>query len=70
MKVTLKETVNESEVGTLPSGFTLQAKKTIVQRDTVPGPNKQVAVGPVIPINCVTFNQNEKYIDQFAMVDD
>lgn len=74
MKVTLKETVNESEVGVIPSGFTLQPKKTIVYRDAAPPSaakkDNQVAVGPVIPINCVTFNQNEKYIDQFAMVDD
>ena len=25
---------------------------------------------PTVPINCVSFNQNEKYLDQFAVVDE
>jgi hypothetical protein len=60
VKVTLKETINESEVGVIPAGFTLQPKKTVVYRDIAPvqaGAKKdQPVAGPVIPINCVTFN--------------
>lgn len=57
----------------IPRTFAMQPKKTLFNKDSSGAPPKKGA-GPMeepsVAVNCVQFNQNEKYGDQFATVDE
>ncbi|TNV80634.1 hypothetical protein FGO68_gene9947 [Halteria grandinella] len=78
VKQTLKS--ESTNVAPIPSLFTMPLKKTILNKDGNASHSGKKASSqggeggahsePTVPINCVAFNQNEKYADQFATVDE
>ena len=50
----------------IPSVFNMIPKKTLMNRDgssSMNGKKTGVVDEPIVPINCVTFNQNEQFVD-------
>ena len=71
----IKVTLKDSDEMPIPQGFTLQPKKTVIHKDATlqssgSGKKGSKDEGTAVAINCVTFNQNERFVDQFATVDD